>query len=203
MCSYDSQRVLEFGSHEFFRLYKELKAIDSIHAKIAKWIKQKSESYTRPGKNRIRQKLRRLRKAYFRRVYRVQNMRSDMHKKVALYLVRHYDHIILPTFDTQSMVGNLSSKVSRAMLTWSHYQFKQYLTFKCQQYNKKLYIVSEAFTSQICGRCQSLNKTTAEMYKCASCGLKMDRDAMASRNIFIKHSCRQRPFNVDCRTTGA
>ena len=47
---------------------------------------------------------------------------------------------------------------------------------------------SEAYTSQQCGCCGRLNKElgSSERFACSACGLEMDRDVHAARNILLK-----------------
>ena len=71
---------------------------------------------------------------------------------------------------------------------FSFFSFKQRLKFKCEQYNKKLIIVDESFTSCTCGVCGVINRTNGrEVYNCKVCGLVIDRDVTGSRNILIKN----------------
>jgi len=50
-------------------------------------------------------------------------------------------------------------------------------------------IVDESYTSCTCGVCGEINKMGGnETYLCQSCGLEIDRDVIASRNILIKNS---------------
>eukprot|EP00835_Amoeboradix_gromovi_P000190 NODE_6_length_48303_cov_0.387022.p22 type:complete len:123 gc:universal NODE_6_length_48303_cov_0.387022:31431-31063(-) len=41
--------------------------------------------------------------------------------------------------------------------------------------------------SMACTRCATLKKTNLETYTCTKCHLKIDRDHMAARNIYIKY----------------
>eukprot|EP00835_Amoeboradix_gromovi_P005100 NODE_448_length_8440_cov_0.772329.p6 type:complete len:139 gc:universal NODE_448_length_8440_cov_0.772329:7496-7080(-) len=95
--------------------------------------------------------------------------------------------LYLPSFNTSQMISTLSSKVARDMSTMSHYTFKERLKFKCKQRGKTMVEYNEAFTSQTCIRCAILKKTNLETYTCTKCHLKIDRDNMAARNIYIKY----------------
>ena len=53
----------------------------------------------------------------------------------------------------------------------------------------KLLIVDESYTSCTSGARGKINKMRGnETYLCQSCGLEINRDAIASRNILIKNS---------------
>eukprot|EP00835_Amoeboradix_gromovi_P000071 NODE_1_length_95616_cov_0.657642.p71 type:complete len:129 gc:universal NODE_1_length_95616_cov_0.657642:16954-17340(+) len=85
------------------------------------------------------------------------------------------------------MLSSLSSKVARNLATMSHYTFKQRLKFKCKKRGKTMVECNEPFTSQTCTRCGTLKKTNLETYTCTNCHLKIDRDHMAARKIYIKY----------------
>ncbi len=68
---------------------------------------------------------------------------------------------------------------------WGLYSFIQMLTYKYLLAGKELYIISERDTMQVCHRCKCkqgmpLWKRT---YRCANCGLVMDRDENSTVNI--------------------
>jgi putative transposase len=77
------------------------------------------------------------------------------------------------------------------MLTWAHYEFQTRLKWKAKVRGREhdVFIVDEHSTSVTCGQCgvkkEGLggNKT----FKCDHCGLVVDRDLNAARNILIKN----------------
>ena len=123
---------------------------------------------------------------------RIKNLISELHWKVASFLTKNYDIIMLPDFRVSQMVkkGKPLGKMTKRLLNmFSFYKFKEKLQYKCDTYGKKLLIVDESYTSCTCGVCGEINKMGgAEVYLCQSCGLEIDRDVIASRNILIKNS---------------
>ena len=122
---------------------------------------------------------------------RIKNLVSELHWKTASYLVRTFDTILLPDFRVSQMIRSkkLSKRTKREMTMFSFYSFKEKLTNKCLNYNKRLFIVDESFTSRTCGRCGTLNNMEGkEVYSCCSCGLEVDRDVLGARNILIKNT---------------
>eukprot|EP00835_Amoeboradix_gromovi_P004357 NODE_334_length_10694_cov_0.301180.p5 type:complete len:125 gc:universal NODE_334_length_10694_cov_0.301180:7436-7810(+) len=91
------------------------------------------------------------------------------------------------------MLSSLSSKVARNMATMSHYVFKECLKFKCKQRGKAIIECNESFTSQTCTKCDTLKKTNLESWTYTNCHLKIDRDHMAARNIYIKY---MHPYSI-------
>jgi len=123
---------------------------------------------------------------------KIKNLISELHWKVSSFLVENYDTILLPDFRISQMVrkGKKLGKMTRRLLNmFSFYKFKEKLQYKCSTYGKKLLIVDESYTSCTCGVCGEINKMGGnETYLCQSCGLEIDRDVIASRNILIKNS---------------
>lgn len=122
---------------------------------------------------------------------RVKNLVSELHWKVAHFLVTHYENVLLPDFRISKMVRSkkLAPSTKRMMYMFSFHSFKEKMIFKANQHNCNLYIVNEAYTSKTCTNCGILNDSlgSSELFECGSCGIKIDRDVAGSRNILIKN----------------
>ena len=122
-----------------------------------------------------------------------------MHKKVANDLTTKYDTIMLPVFASKQMVKKakdpndkprvISAKTARFLLTWRHYEFREYLKSKAIMRGKELVVVTEEYTTQCCGQCGNLKKNLggSKVYKCAKCSFVCGRDENAARNNFLKY----------------
>lgn len=122
---------------------------------------------------------------------KIKNMVAELHWKTANFLVKNYDHILLPDFRISQMVKGkkLGRMTKRLLYMFSFHQFKERLTFKCKEFGKKLYIVNESYTSCTCGICGKINNIGCnEVVCCPICKIKMDRDVSGARNIFIKNA---------------
>jgi IS605 OrfB family transposase len=120
----------------------------------------------------------------------VKNLVNELHWKTISFLIENYDVIILPDFRVSQMIRSkkLARITKRLMSMFSFYQFREKLTYKCKTYNKKLIIVDESYTSCTCGSCGNITHMKGkELFICAYCKLKIDRDASGGRNIFIKN----------------
>lgn len=120
----------------------------------------------------------------------IKNKIKDLHWKTINYLMKNYDHIIIPDFRISGMLrGKKISRETKRMLTmYSFYSFTEKLKYKCSRLKKRLYIVDESYTSKTCTRCGEINNVGGkEEYKCVKCGSKVDRDINGSRNILIKN----------------
>ena len=113
------------------------------------------------------------------------NKRKDLHHRLATYLCSNFKHIIVPQYGIKDM--KLTSDVNRSMRNLGFYQFLTFLKHKCTEYNTKLYIVKEHYTTQACCRCGQLNKPNDRDYKCKSCDLEIHRDVNGAVNIALKH----------------
>ena len=189
MTGYDPRRgqIWEWGRGDFKHLVCLCMRADALLAKKA----------NAKGKG-LRRARRLMRRAFLRIYERIRNKVAELHWKLAKWLCENYDLIVLPKFDTKSMVKKrkgdkwirkIGSKTARAMCTWSHYTFRQRLLFKATEYpGVKVQICMEEFTSKTCGSCGKLHKEleAQKTFCCPSCGLTIDRDANGARNILLK-----------------
>ena len=140
----------------------------------------------------VRRPLRRtLRQAANKIRVKIRNLVDELHKKVAYFLVTHYDIILLPTFESQQMCKrgkrNLRKKSVRQMLTLSHYRFKQRLKQKALEYGVQVIDVCEAYTSKTASWTgEVIEKLGGAKVITVSDGARMDRDLNGARGIFVK-----------------
>ncbi|MCG9133974.1 transposase [Candidatus Poribacteria bacterium] len=136
-----------------------------------------------------------LRKAANKIKVKIRNLIDELHKKVAHFLVTHFDIILLPTFETKQMTKRgarkLRKKSVRQMLTLSHYKFKAFLKQKAFEYGIQVIDVCEAYTSKTVSWTGEIvaNLGGSKVIK-SSAGHRMDRDLNGARGIFIKNVAR-------------
>jgi len=131
-------------------------------------------------------------KTYSRRRKRIknrwENLRRDMHYKIAKHMISENKVIGLPPFNTSDMVQTkLSKKTKREMLGLGHFQFKQRLISQARGHTH-VFSVDESYTTQTCTRCGQLKYMGGlEIYQCANkeCGLRIGRDDGSARSIFM------------------
>jgi len=87
------------------------------------------------------------------------------------------------------MKGNLHKMTKKVLQSLSHYKFRQRLTYKSNIYGTTFNSVREDYTSKTCGKCGNIDNKlgSKKIYDCRKCGVKMDRDVNASRNILLKN----------------
>ncbi|KAF1790796.1 Transposase, putative, helix-turn-helix domain [Phytophthora cactorum] len=112
-----------------------------------------------------------LKKLIYHMYQRIKCMIKDMHQKCSKWLSVNYDEVLLPKFATSEMTQTqkrISSKTSRAMLTWSHYKFKVMLANKMGRTGGRMIECTEPYTSKTCSRCGRINYTIMKqkMFQC-------------------------------------
>jgi putative transposase len=113
---------------------------------------------------------------------------TEMHHKVALFLCRNFQTIMIPVFKTREMVQRLPSTVSRFMNTLAHFRFREFLQHKAREYGRRVIVVTEEYTTQTCSRCGNRYKIgNSETYRCSNCSAVYDRDLNAAKNILLKN----------------
>jgi putative transposase len=123
------------------------------------------------------------RKLLAKKHQKVQRQRQDFHHKTALALVHQYDVIYIEDLRVRNMVRNRHLAKSISDAGWS--QFRTTLEYKAACAGKQVIGVEPAYTSQDCSGCgQRIQKTlSVRTHVCTNCGLVLDRDVNAARNI--------------------
>ena len=149
----------------------------------------------------------RMRKAAFRMRHRIRDLIDELHHKVACFLVKNFDVILLPTFETSQMVKRgrrkLRSKSVRQMLSLCHYRFKQFLKYKAFEYDKIVLDVNESYTSKtVSWTGEILTNLGGQKIITGNDGQMMDRDLNGARGIFLRAlgdtPMLQKACNVHC-----
>jgi putative transposase len=113
----------------------------------------------------------------------VKRQRQDFHHKTALLLVRQYDTIYLEDLRVANMVRN--SRLAKSINDAGWAQFRTILEGKAAYAGRRVVAVPPAYTSQDCSSCgERVEKSLSiRTHVCPSCGLILDRDENAARNI--------------------
>jgi putative transposase len=118
-----------------------------------------------------------------RKHQKVRRQRTDFHHKAALALLRQYDTISLEDLRVANRVRNSHLAKSISDAGWA--QFRTILDGKAGYAGRRVIAVPAAYTSQECSGCgQRVEKSlSVRTHVCPSCGLILDRDENAARNI--------------------
>lgn len=171
---------------------KEL-AVLSNGEKIAnpKWLRESEKKMANEQRRLSRKRKgsnnRKKQKVKVQKVHRkITNQRSDFLHKVSTELVKTYDLIVFEDLKIKNMVKNHFLAKSIVDASWN--QLISYTTYKAEEAGAIVELVDPKGTSQECSSCgAAVSKTLAiRTHKCPHCGLVMDRDENAARNILAR-----------------
>jgi putative transposase len=114
---------------------------------------------------------------------RVANQRKDYLHKLSIALVRKHDIICMEDLQVKRMMKNHRLARSIANASWN--RLTNYISYKCERYGKLLIKVDPRDTTQLCSTCgEPVKKLLSDrIHQCPVCGLELDRDLNAARNI--------------------
>src|SRR6266702_3768459 len=154
------------------------------YRKAEKKLKRLHRAVSRKQKKSSNRK--KARKHLARAYLKVQRQREDFARKTASTLISSHDLIAYEHLQIRNMVRNHHLAKSIHDAGWG--------TFICwvkaygQMHNVPILAVAPHFTSQECSACSALVKKSLSMrtHICPSCGVILDRDHNAARNILSK-----------------
>ncbi len=151
------------------------------HRKAEKQLKKAQRRVSRRKKG---SKRRRKAVALLKRKHQtVQRQRRDFHHKTANTLIRQYDTIYVEDLRVANLVRNRHLAKSISDAGWA--QFRTILEAKAGYAGRQVVAVPPAYTSQDCSGCGTRvpKSLSVRTHVCTSCGLVMDRDENAAKNI--------------------
>ena len=104
-------------------------------------------------------------------------------------IVSKHPNLVIEDLQITNMVKN--HKLARRILEQSWGTFKRLLEYKAESAGGQVVTVSPRNTSRACSDCGSVKETLSlseRVYKCSVCGVQIDRDLNAARNI-LKLGC--------------
>jgi putative transposase len=129
----------------------------------------------------------RARQAVARLHRRVRNQRADFCHKAARAVVNSYGTLVLEDLKIRNMVRNPGLALSVSDAGWG--QFVEYVSYKAASAGRTVRFVNPQFTSQNCSTPGCDNRQHLDLdqrwYSCPKCGLELDRDHNAARNILL------------------
>ena len=111
---------------------------------------------------------------------RVKDINHKVSYSVVDYAKSHRLAIVLEDLGKISKKGKAKRYVQKSQ--WSFYQLETFIKYKASLLGIPIFFVNPAYTSQVCSRCGSINKTNGKNYKC-SCSHFDHRDSNAAFNI--------------------
>ena len=173
---YCTDSVGKIGEGAFFRIQRLCERLDDLLSRA-----QKAPS----------RKRRNMRRAAGRMRIRIENLINELHRQAARFLVKNFDVILLPTFETSDMVERgrrrIRSKTVRNLLGLAHYRFGQFLRHKASEVGVTVLSVNEAYTTKtVSWTGELLENVGGASVIVGRDGERMDRDYNGARGIYLR-----------------
>jgi putative transposase len=114
---------------------------------------------------------------------KVRNQRNDFANKTSFFLANNYSTIAFEALDIRSMVKNHNLASAILDASWGH--LRRLTAYKAERRGGRVILVGPKGTSQKCSGCgKTVEKDlSVRTHCCPDCGLELDRDVNAARNI--------------------
>ena len=117
---------------------------------------------------------------------KISNQRKDYLHKISHYIISENQVIVIEDLKVSNMIKNHKLAKSIADVSWS--EFRRQLEYKSEWYGRELIIAPSNYaSSQLCSNCGNKSSQTKDLscrtYICPVCGMIMDRDINASKNL--------------------
>lgn len=172
------RKLITTSDKEFIIPNNNLSTIEKSITQLQKLLSTKEK-----GSNNYLKVKNRIARMY---VYR-SNYIKDILNKATTNLVNEYDVIFMEDLSIQDLVKQQEKKVIRRRILISSLNLiKEMLSYKCKMYGKKLVFIDRFFpSSKICSECGFRHDPKdSEKFVCPVCGLTIDRDYNAAKNIY-------------------
>lgn len=162
---------------EIFSNPKHLKKSEKRLAKLQKDLSRKQKGSNNRRKARIK----------VAKIYeKIANQRNDFLHKVSTQLINENQVIVIEDLKVSNMIKNHKLAKSIADVSWS--EFRRMLEYKAEWYSREIIIAPSNYaSSQLCSNCGNKSSQTKDLscrtYICPVCGMIMDRDINASKNL--------------------
>ena len=154
------------------------------------------------GERRVEAKrLQRARRVATRLAHRVANIRKDALHKATTWIGSTYSAVVVEDLHGKNMTRRARGRgraakagLNRVILDSGMLRLRPLLAYKMPLHGGRLDVVPAPYTSRTCSGCGARNDPgSSKTYKCANCGLVLDRDENASLNILAAASCSAAP----------
>ena len=164
------------GEHDGFFEGPEIVALhEARHTRLDRAVSRKFKPGVRQS-NRYRD----AKRARARLASKIARCRADWIHNVTAHLAKTHEHIYCEDLSPGFMLKNRRQAAKAADASFG--EFKRMLEYKC---GDRVTFVNPAYTSQRCSQCGNLKPMplSERVYRCEECGLELDRDTNAARNV--------------------
>lgn len=165
------------SDEKIFSNPKHLKKSEKRLAKLQKELSRKQKGSNNRRKARV--KVAKIHE-------KIANQRNDFLHKVSTQLINENQVIVIEDLKVNNMIKN--HKLAKSIADVSFAEFRRMLDYKSKWYGRELIIASSNYaSSQLCSNCGNKSSQTKDLscrtYICPKCGMIMDRDINASKNL--------------------
>ena len=149
----------------------------------SKSLKHLQRGLSRKQKGSVNRRKQQMRVA--KKYYRISCIRKNAIHQATTFIVKKYDKIVIENLNVKGMVKN--HNLAKVLSDVSFGEIARQLTYKAQWAGKEL-IKSDSFfaSSKTCSNCGNKKSTlllSERIYECEKCGIKIDRDLNAAKNL--------------------
>jgi putative transposase len=118
--------------------------------------------------------------------------RADALHKFSRKIVDQYQNIVIGDVSSVKLV---QTRMAKSVLDSGWGMLKTQLQYKGQQAGRSVQVVSERYSTRVCGNCGALTgpkgvgQLVVRQWVCSACGVAHDRDVNAARNILAGSRC--------------
>lgn len=160
-------------------VFENLKALKKNLRNLKR--KQRKFSKKQTGSNNREKAEKRLAKLHFR----ISNIRKDCLHKTTSKIVNENQVIVLEDLKVSNMMKN--HKLAQAISDVGMYEFRRQIEYKSKWNGREVVFVDTFYpSSKLCSKCNCKKndlKLSDRIFKCESCGNKLDRDLNAAKNL--------------------
>ena len=181
----DSKIGIDLGIKEFAitsdgEIFSNPKWMNKLEKRLAKL--QKDLSRKQKGSNNRKKARLKVSKLH----EKIANQRKDYLHKISHHIISENQVIVIEDLKVSNMIKNHKLAKSIANVSW--FEFRRQLEYKANWYGRELIIAPTNYaSSQLCSNCGNKSSQTKDLscrtYICPICGMIMDRDINASKNL--------------------
>jgi putative transposase len=126
------------------------------------------------------------------------NRRNNFAHQESRKLVNRYGLLVFEKLDIQDMQSNGNRLINRGIADVAWGRFVQYSAYKAESAGRVVLAVNPRGTTQMCSGCGGIvpKDLSVRVHDCPHCGLKIDRDLNAAKNILARGLASLRPGAV-------
>lgn len=159
-------------------VYPALKPYKANKTKLAT-LQRKLARQVKGGKNREKTK-RKIAKLHAR----IANIRNDVTHKLTSHLAKSHSQVVIEDLNVSGLLKNHC--LAGAIADAGFGEFRRQLEYKCQWYGSTLIVIERWYpSSQLCSCCGHRQPMALNLrvYDCSGCGVSINRDLNAAKNI--------------------